>query len=64
MKILSKLRCLLGSHGPNVFGNRGCKRSARTDSCERTCLECGAVWHGRPIETDFYITLGDWRRVK
>jgi hypothetical protein len=63
-KILTKILCLLGMHGPNFFGNTVGNRSAMTASFERTCMECGAVWHGREVETQYYRTIGDWVRVK
>ncbi len=63
MHIFSRFLCLIGIHGPNFFGNTTGNRSAMTDCCERTCLECGAVWHGRQIETEFYRTIGDWEKV-
>ena len=63
-RLLSKLACALGMHGPNYFGPEDSHRSVRSAPFERTCGRCGAVWHGRQVYTPTIRTIGDWRRVK
>lgn len=64
-KLLGNILCFLGFHGPEWFGNRGDEdRALRTAGFERTCMHCGAVWHGRQVETRYMRTIGDWIRVK
>jgi hypothetical protein len=59
-----KLLCWLGMHGPNYCGNADDEQSFRTNAFERTCLHCGAVWHGS--ERYYPATRGTdcWRRIK
>lgn len=62
--LISKILCRLGFHGPVTLGWRGQYRSSRTAPFERTCECCGAVWHGREVQTPHTRTLGGWERVK
>lgn len=63
-RALGAALCRVGWHGPDAMGWRGHHRSQRTAGFERTCGVCGAVWHGREVETRYTRTVGDWERVK
>lgn len=60
-----RIKCKIGMHGPVWHGNKPrFPHSIMTDGFERTCEACGAVWHGRQVETMYRRALGGWTRVK
>lgn len=66
MKLLSKLLCKLGMHGPDWFGygpNASGNRNYRIGSLHRGCDVCGAEWVGSEGEGKSYRYF-IWERIK
>lgn len=66
--MLKRILCLIGWHGPVVYGPSQCHRSMMFKGFERTCLDCGATWRGRMVERNegtlrHHRGLGEWEQV-
>lgn len=62
--MIAKLFCLIGLHGPKIWGNTSSYLSQYTAPCERTCRCCGKKWYGGEVVTRNCRTLGGWTPKK
>ena len=64
MSLLQKLKCKLGMHGPNWYGNIPSKSCYMDYGFQRRCTYCGAEWHGSETIRGNMRVHDIWVRVK
>lgn len=62
-RLISRILCKLGAHGPEWFGTASTPRSEYAGRCMRRCCRCGALWAGGIVVRHNVRTLGGWERV-
>lgn len=64
-RLIRRLKCLFGIHGPRWYGWESHHRSYKTLPFKRECLDCGARWVGKETNiADRIKIITGWRRVR